>query len=116
MDHQALNLLLLTAEHPVFETDTAGQVIGPKAGLSLHEALTQIVSAAHAAGVQAGAAQPQLAQQEACLTAWRTGAKFGMLALARQDIAFLTDSMREAAVRVAVEACVQERDRLASAA
>jgi len=105
------HLVSRTAKAAGFKLSTSTQVVGTLPGITLDDAVAAAVNAAYEEGLAAGQLPQAISQHEAGMLAWRAGAKFGMLALAKQDIAFLTDSMQEA-VKVAVDLCVAERDRL----
>ena len=106
------HLVSRTAQRAGFKVSAASQVVGTLTGITLHDAVTAAIQAAYEEGLAAGQLPQAISQHESGILAWRAGAKFGMMALAKQDIAFLSDSMLEAAVKVAVDLCVAERDRL----
>lgn len=106
------HLVSRTAKAAGFKLSTSSKVVGTLPGITLDDAVAAAVNAAYEEGLAAGQLPQAISQHEAGMLAWRAGAKFGMLALAKQDVAFLTDSMQEAAVKVAVDLCVAERDRL----
>ena len=63
-------------------------------------------------GFEKGLLQQLVNGNEKQLAAWRAGARFGVKAMAEQDVAFLTDQMRMSAAKVAVDMCCAEREAL----
>lgn len=92
------------------------EVGDPALSHDCREAIERAVASAFEEGYTTGRTQAVVDQTEGGLLAWREGAKFGLLALAKQEVAFLTDSLQQSAVKVAVQMCAEERDRMAASA
>jgi hypothetical protein len=61
------------------------------------------------------AAPTPVSDSGASIDAWEEGAKFALRAIAKHDLCFLTDSMKLTAIKLATDACVSEKERLAAA-